>query len=171
MKRQLVHMGLGFVVLSIGFATTPRAWGDDLSQALHIWGSGSSAVQQVPAEALERLKTTRVRKITDGLDSFHVGMLFEDGTAFLWGDNSFGQCTPPAGVGTANDPIQNLDVGTHHTIALMDDGRVECWGRTDNYACDVPSKLFGPSDPVIDVAAGTDYSACLLQSGTIIAWV
>ena len=51
-----------------------------------------------------------------------------DGTVACWGDNSYGQATPPAGT------FVQVSAGDRHSCGLQSDGTVVCWGDDTNGA-------------------------------------
>ena len=54
----------------------------------------------------------------------HVCGLRQDGSASCWGDDDYGQTTPPKG-----ERFIAISVGHSHTCELREDGVVLCWGR------------------------------------------
>ena len=44
------------------------------------------------------------------------------------GNNAYGQCTVPSGVGTPANPVVQVAAGGYHTVAVLSDGSVACWG-------------------------------------------
>ncbi len=89
-----------------------------------------------------------------------------------WGDNSFGQCTAPAGLTN----VVAIAAGEFHSLALRSDGTVVAWGS--NYAPGswgswvyagqsvVPADLTN----VVAIAAGDYHSLALKADGTVVAW-
>jgi hypothetical protein len=55
---------------------------------------------------------------------FHACGLRADGQVACWGNNDFGQSTPPAGVAFAQ-----LSVGSLQTCGILLDGTIRCWGE------------------------------------------
>jgi len=55
---------------------------------------------------------------------FHACGLRSDGQAVCWGNNNYGQATPPAGVA-----FQLLSVGSSQTCGILKDGTLRCWGE------------------------------------------
>ena len=67
----------------------------------------------------------------------HTVALKADGAVACWGNNGYGQCDVPAGLGT----IIAVAAGGYHTVALKADGSVACWGRNDYGQSSVPAGL------------------------------
>jgi hypothetical protein len=65
-----------------------------------------------------------------------------DGSLTCWGDNSYGQATPPTGSFT------QVSAGTFHTCGIRSDGSVSCWG--DNTA----STATPPAGSFIQLSTG-----------------
>jgi len=55
---------------------------------------------------------------------FHACGLRSDGQAVCWGNNNYGQATPPPGVA-----FQQLSVGSSQTCGILTDGTLRCWGE------------------------------------------
>jgi alpha-tubulin suppressor-like RCC1 family protein len=55
------------------------------------------------------------------IDAYTCGVR-ADGTAACWGDNSYGQSTPPAGT------FVSVNAGDH-TCGVRTDGTIACWGQ------------------------------------------
>jgi Chaperone of endosialidase/Regulator of chromosome condensation (RCC1) repeat len=79
-----------------------------------------------------------------------------------WGNNDYGEATPPAGLTN----VTEVAVGWDFSLALKSDGTVVGWG--DDFAGDieVPAGL----NDVVSVAAGGMHSLALKQNGTVVAW-
>lgn len=82
------------------------------------------------------IRTDRVLQMAGG--RAHTLALLEDGTAWAWGDNQYGQL----GDGTLIDrsapvrvaldvPIAAVAAGSNHSVALTQDGDVYTWGAND----------------------------------------
>ena len=116
---------------------TLSAWGNNSSGQLGIGSSGNTRSNPAAVNVL-----TDVKIISSG-SSFTVA-LKDDGTAWAWGGNGFGQlgdgtytgCTSPqqvkgaGGVGSLIDVI-DIRAGNSHATALKNDGTVWAWGRGD----------------------------------------
>lgn len=92
------------------------------------------------------------------LGSEHSCGLREDGTAACWGNNAYGQATPPPGRFT------DLGGGYMHTCGLREDGIVECWGRP----------FFGQTTPpggaFKQLTGGWEHTCGLRQDGSVACW-
>ena len=73
-------------------------------------------------------------------------VLIDNGTAFCWGSNDYGQVegdlsnhlpntvSTPAFVNiTESGQLSSIDVGTHHTCAVLVNSDVKCWGRSTGH--------------------------------------
>jgi alpha-tubulin suppressor-like RCC1 family protein len=78
----------------------------------------------------------------------------------MWGDNSQGQCTAPAGVSN----VVALAAGGAHTLALKSNGTVAAWGANWNGQCDLPSDLTN----AVAIAAGAEHSLILVIDSTFV---
>ncbi len=76
------------------------------------------------------------KSIAAGL--YHTVALLADGSVVCWGDNDYGQCSVPTGIGTPQNPVASVAAGNYHTVALLADGSVVCWGLNNSGQCDVP---------------------------------
>ncbi|MGD0650215.1 MAG: fibronectin type III domain-containing protein [Verrucomicrobiia bacterium] len=79
-----------------------------------------------------------------------------------WGDNLFGQRTPPAGM----TGVVAIAANAWHSLALKSDGTVVGWGRNDLGQATPPSGL----DGVVAIAAGGSHSLALKSDGTVVGW-
>jgi len=82
-----------------------------------------------------------------------------------WGDNEWGQATPPAGV----TGVVAIAAGTFHSLALKSDGTVVGWGVDS-------SADFGQATPpsgltnAVAISAKYTSSAALKGDGTVVTW-
>ena len=85
-----------------------------------------------------------------------------DGSVVAWGDNYWGQCTTPPGMGV----VTAIAAGYTHTVAIKADGAVVAWG--DNYwgQCTTPPGIGG----VTAIAAGPYHTVALKANGAVVAW-
>ena len=63
----------------------------------------------------------------------------EDGTLACFGDDLYGQATPPAGT------FEELSAGYHHNCAVRSNGAVACWGiNVNGQVSPIPAELTRP---------------------------
>jgi len=85
-----------------------------------------------------------------------------DGTVVGWGDNWYGQASPPAGLSN----VVAIATGFLHSLALLADGTVVGWGYNDYRQATPPPSLSN----VVAIAAGWSHSLGLLADGTVVGW-
>jgi alpha-tubulin suppressor-like RCC1 family protein len=78
-----------------------------------------------------------------------------------WGDNTYGQATPPAGL---NDAA--AVAGGYQSLALRSDGSVVGWGANFGGEAVPPAGLTG----VVAISAGAFHSLALKSDGTVVGW-
>jgi alpha-tubulin suppressor-like RCC1 family protein len=119
-------------------------------QSVVVWGCS-----RADSRNLERGK---IRQIAAG--AYHTVVLRSDGSLTAWGDNYYGQSTPPAG----KDYI-DVAAGGRHSLALKADGSLVAWGDSSEGHCNVP-----PGNDFIAIAAGDGFSIAERSDGTFAAW-
>ncbi len=92
----------------------------------------------------------------------HSLVLKTNGVVLGWGDNSFGQATPPAGL----NQVVAIAAGHNHSLALRTDGSVVAWGDNSLEQTNVPPEATN----VIKIAAGAAHNLALRGDGTVAAW-
>jgi len=84
--------------------------------------------------------------------------IIADNSVVCWGNNDYGQSSPPSGAFT------QISAGSHHTCGLKTNGSIACWGW-DDYAQASP-----PSGTFKQVSAARYHSCGLKTNGTAICW-
>ena len=97
---------------------------------------------------------------TEWVDGQHGKALKFDGSIIGWGNNKFGQSTPPDG----NDFVA-ISAGAFHNLALKADGSIVGWGQ-NQYGQATPPE----GNDFIDIAAGWAHSLALKSDGSIVGW-
>jgi alpha-tubulin suppressor-like RCC1 family protein len=122
-------------------------------------------------------------KVRVGADFFLV--LTEDGSLYVWGDNSFGQLgqgdlqslTNPTLVPLPS-PTVDIAVGCHHAFALTEPGVLYGWGRNDDGKLGNGEKCRdSPTPGVIPflgtvkvIGAGAHHSIGINEEGAVFTW-
>ncbi len=84
--------------------------------------------------------------------------LKSDGTVIAWGDNSYGQTNPPAGLSN----VVAISTFGSHAMALKNDGTVVSWGDNAYGQTNVPPGLSN----VVAIAGGFYHSLALVNDGS-----
>mgnify|MGYP001562875635 CR=1 FL=1 len=92
----------------------------------------------------------------------HTCALKADATVLCWGQNLFGQATPPIGIG----PIVQVSAGSSFNCALEAGGTVACWGANQNGQTVVPVGLTS----VVQVSAGGSQTCVLKSDRSALCW-
>jgi len=92
----------------------------------------------------------------------HNLAVLTNGTVVAWGDNSFGQSSPPPNLSN----VVAVTAGYLHSVALCSNGTVVAWGDNTFVQTNVPSGLSN----VVAIAAGDFHTLALLSNGNIIGW-
>ncbi|GAB3871091.1 hypothetical protein GCM10028824_20490 [Hymenobacter segetis] len=157
---------------------TAYAWGDNRNGQL---GDGSTTNRSVPI--LVGTATDRYTQLAAG--ALHSLGRRADGTAYAWGQNSFGQLgdgsttnrSVPTPVGAATDRFTHLAAGSFHSLGLMADGTATAWGYNgsgqlgdDTTADRTMPTLVSGSGTYTQLVAGQYHSLGLKADGTAYAW-
>ncbi len=81
-----------------------------------------------------------------------------DGTVACWGENAFGEATPPSGTFT------EVSAGDGHSCGVRTDGSVACWGQNAEGEATPPTGTF------TQVSAGNSHTCGLRTDGTVACW-
>ena len=92
----------------------------------------------------------------------HALHLTGAGTVVAWGDDYYGQASPPAGL----SGVTAIAAGGYHSLALKSDGTVVAWGYDDFGQASPPAGLSG----VTAIAGGGFYSLALTADGEVVQW-
>jgi len=142
---------------------TVAAWGDNtygqtsipdslMPYITYYWWGGS---YQAP-----NLSWVPVQAIAAGRN--HNLALLTNGIVVAWGDNSFGQASPPSDL--AN--VVAVAAGNLHSAALCSNGIVVAWGDNTFGQTNVPAGLSN----VVAIAAGDFHTFALCSNGRVIGW-
>ena len=81
----------------------------------------------------------------------------DDGNIECWGNNNYGQATPPTGL------FVQISTGMNHTCAVNINQNIECWGRND----------YGETTPPAGsatVSSGNWHTCGIKNDNTIECW-
>jgi alpha-tubulin suppressor-like RCC1 family protein len=92
----------------------------------------------------------------------HSLALLTNGTVVAWGDNSFGQASPPSNLSN----VVGITAGYLHSAALCSNGTVVVWGDDTFGQTNVPTGLSN----VVAIAAGDFHTFALCSNGRIVGW-
>jgi hypothetical protein len=82
-----------------------------------------------------------------------------DGPVIGWGDDSYGQVTPPDSVNGVSGAATNIGVGSFHSCAIQaGTGAVVCWGYEGHGRATPPDAVNGFSGTATGIAAGHYHS-------------
>ena len=112
-------------------------WGGNSDGQL---GNGTTQNSSPPVQVQGLPSSAPISMLVTG-GGYHTCALLQDGSAWCWGDNAYGQL----GNGTTQDstqPVQvrglppntavsTLSIGMAHTCALLQDGSAWCWGQDE----------------------------------------
>jgi len=89
---------------------------------------------------------------------FHTCGVQTDGTLACWGDDSFGQASPPDGT------FSQVSAGASHTCGVLTDGAIACWGYNFFGQASPPDGTFS------QVSAGGLHTCAVQIDGTPSCW-
>jgi len=92
----------------------------------------------------------------------HNLALLTNGTVVAWGDNGFGQSSPPSNLSN----VVAITAGDLHSAALCSNGTVVAWGDNTFGQTNVPAGLSN----VVAMAAGDFSTLALLSNGAVVGW-
>jgi len=108
-------------------------------------------------------RTNKIYIATDGGYKFSLA-LSTNGTITGWGDNKYGQSTPPEGTN-----YSAISAGTYHGLTLRKDGSIFAWGGQPQ---DIANGLTNCPNGTnfIAVSAGGKFNVALKSDNSIVAW-
>ena len=86
----------------------------------------------------------------------HTCSVRSDGTLACWGNNDYGQVTPPSGA------FHQVSAGADHTCGIKDDGTLACWG--------IPTGPVVPPGAFRQLSAGEAYTCGVRVDDTLACW-
>jgi len=89
---------------------------------------------------------------------WHTCGVRTDGTLACWGDNGYGQATPPTGT------FSQVSAGDYHNCGLRTDGTLACWGLNWGGQATPPTGTF------TQVSAGNSHTCGVRTDGTLACW-
>lgn len=113
----------------------------------------------------------------------HTCALDDDGTAWCWGANDYGQLgdgtttTSASPVAVVGGPFTAIDAGYAHTCAITQGGGAQCWGHNDYGQLgddtiddrSTPASVTGLGDATA-ISAGRDHTCAVDGGGTLRCW-
>lgn len=96
-----------------------------------------------------------------GGGGFFCGLKLDGNQAECWGDNDFGQSSPPSQVS-----YTKISSGETHACAIRIDKRVDCWGDNSAGETAVPSDLAN----VEFISTGNKFSCAITYGGKTTCW-
>jgi alpha-tubulin suppressor-like RCC1 family protein len=199
---RLIAAGCLVNAVSAALAQSNTSWGWGVNSYGEI-GDGTRTVRDTPVTTVSLRNVVSVAAAGGygwGVVLYAAGhslAVRSDGTAWGWGDNSYGdvgdgstyvQHSPVQVVGLSNviavaagssTFLNNGAHGTGHSLALKSDGTVWSWGfnyygqlgygTQDSSVHPTPARVPG-LDKVIAISAGEDDSLALKSDGTVWAW-
>jgi len=118
---------------------------------VYSWGNGQQGQlgrRIIPRRMLNGLSPEKVDNFKDkirvGAGSYHSFAIDQDGKAYGWGLNNYGQAGQESSKvdmvpsiepinGLKDLEIKDVQGGEHHSVALTKDGKVYTWGRSDSH--------------------------------------
>ena len=99
----------------------------------------SGGTTSAPTGGGDSTPTVAVFKISGGIAETinHTCAIKTDGTAQCWGDDSAGQSTIPADLGT----VISISARDDNTCIVKSNNAVQCWGNDDAGQSTVPAEL------------------------------
>ncbi len=149
-----------FVTLSVG---SPMSCGLGKNGKVECWGWYPEAMSKrdyLPVPRLEQLPipASPQAEVCSG-GSFGCA-IDPKGSINCWGNDSYGQATPPRGSGH-----RGITCGAEHACAIKPDGRAICWGKNHYDQASPPI-----SSTFTVLSAGGEHTCGLGEGGAVTCW-
>jgi len=122
---------------------------------------GDDGVVQQIGEGFGDLPRSLGQRVAVAAGTGHGLALTTDGTITAWGQNGFGQATPPSG-----SHFTKIAGASAFSVGLNATGGITTWGTLviDNYTQNSLNAAIGRT---VDIVAGVDHATALLTNGTV----
>jgi len=120
-------------------------------------GVESLPVSNTITVAKNSIKASYIETISAS-ESAHSCVLGGDGKAICWGNNSYGQASPP------DDVFTQITTGTEYTCGLKTDATITCWGNNGDGRADPPFGAF------LQISAGDRHACAIKVDGGVQCW-
>jgi alpha-tubulin suppressor-like RCC1 family protein len=125
------------------------------ASSLAACASPEEVIEQAPDEQLVGQSALAATSVSAG--ARHTCAVRADHRAVCWGDDRYGQSTPPPG------EFLSVAAGAMHSCGIRTDGTVACWGETGADEV-VPDRTF------TSLAAGYMHTCGIRTDGTAACW-
>ncbi len=89
------------------------------------------------------------------------------GSVVGWGDEHYGQASPPDAVNGVSGTATDVTAGGNHSCAIQaGTGNAVCWGSNFYGKATPPDAVNGVSGTAADITAGAGHHSCAIQAGT-----
>jgi cysteine-rich repeat protein len=177
----IIAVGTGFeTTCALDSSGRVRCWGND--GGVGATGTGTALGTAAPVPVVAEPQSTLGSAISASAGSFHSCAVEQNGEAYCWGSNAYGQLANDD-LAYASTPVavplglsaSAVASGHLHTCALMVGGSVSCWGFNGYGQLGSGSTVRGPVTvnaltDAIQVAAGNSHTCALRGTGEVVCW-
>ena len=126
-----------------------------------------------PTKILDHVKSVSI-------GGYHSGAITEDGSLYMWGDNTYGQigngtreiCLKPTKI---LENVKSVSLGGYYSGAITEDGSLYMWGNNSycqlgtgtEASCSEPTKIL---DHVKSVSFGNNSCGAITEDGSLYMW-
>ena len=118
--------------------------------------AAASLLLAIKAQAAAHSPSAEETTLSAG--EYHTCAIKSDSTLACWGENTYGQSTPPPGTFT------QVSAGGRHTCGIQSDSTLACWG--DNAWGQYPP----PPGTFLQASAGGVHTCAVKSDGTLACW-